>query len=57
MAKKLKKWVCVFCGSADGARPEYAATARELGRRIAERGYGLERLPMRLWLRAARWSV
>jgi uncharacterized protein (TIGR00730 family) len=41
MAEKLKKWVCVFCGSADGAQPEYAATARELGRGLAERGYGL----------------
>lgn len=41
MAKKSKKWVCVFCGSADGERPEYGATARELGRRIAESGYGL----------------
>lgn len=41
MAEKMKKWVCVFCGSADGARPEYVATARELGRRIAASGYGL----------------
>jgi uncharacterized protein (TIGR00730 family) len=36
-----KKWICVFCGSADGAAPEYLATTRELGRRIAESGYGL----------------
>jgi hypothetical protein len=36
-----KKWICVFCGSADGAVPEYLATARELGRRIAEKKYGL----------------
>lgn len=41
MAEKLKKWVCVFCGSGDGARPEYVATARELGRTIAQSGYGL----------------
>jgi uncharacterized protein (TIGR00730 family) len=41
MAEKLKKWICVFCGSAVGVRPEYAATARELGRRIAASGYGL----------------
>jgi uncharacterized protein (TIGR00730 family) len=41
MAEKLKKWVCVFCGSADGVRPEYGAIARELGRRIVESGYGL----------------
>lgn len=36
-----KKWIAVFCGSADGAAPEYLATARELGRRIAEKKYGL----------------
>ncbi len=41
MAEKLKKWVCVFCGSADGARPEYLAAARDLGRGIAESRYGL----------------
>ena len=35
------KCVCVFCGSADGARPEYVAAARDLGRRIAASGYGL----------------
>jgi uncharacterized protein (TIGR00730 family) len=36
-----KKWIAVFCGSADGAAPEYLAMARELGRRIAEKKYGL----------------
>ena len=36
-----KKWVCVFCASAAGASPLYLEAARELGRRIAERGYGL----------------
>jgi len=36
-----KKWICVFCGSADGVLPEYLATARELGRSIARRGFGL----------------
>jgi hypothetical protein len=41
MMGKVKKYVCVFCGSGIGARPEYAASATELGRRIAERGYGL----------------
>ena len=41
MTEQSKKWICVFCGSAVGARPEYAAAARELGRAIAERGYGL----------------
>jgi uncharacterized protein (TIGR00730 family) len=37
----MKKWVCVFCASAEGASPEYLRQARLLGRRIAERGYGL----------------
>ena len=41
MTKQLKKWVCVFCGSAVGARAEYAAAAGELGRAMAERGYGM----------------
>jgi uncharacterized protein (TIGR00730 family) len=36
-----KKYICVFCASADGASPAYLATARDLGRRIAERGHGL----------------
>ncbi|MGG5810736.1 TIGR00730 family Rossman fold protein [Falsiroseomonas sp. CW058] len=33
--------VCVFCGSAPGARPAYAEAARELGREVARRGIGL----------------
>jgi uncharacterized protein (TIGR00730 family) len=33
--------ICLFCGSSPGVRPEYAATAAELGRRLAERGVGL----------------
>lgn len=41
MTSSDKKWICVFCGSANGARPEYVSAARELGRAIAERGYGL----------------
>jgi hypothetical protein len=41
MSEKLKKWICVFCGSAKGARPEYAAAAGALGRGIAERSLGL----------------
>jgi len=36
-----KKSVAVFCASASGARPEYAAAAGELGRTLAERGIGL----------------
>lgn len=35
------KHVCVFCGSQSGANPAYAAAARELGRGLAGRGYGL----------------
>jgi uncharacterized protein (TIGR00730 family) len=33
--------VCVFCGSSAGARPEYLAAARTLGRGLAERGVGV----------------
>jgi uncharacterized protein (TIGR00730 family) len=36
-----KKWVCVFCASAAGTSPQYLEAASELGRRIAQRGYGL----------------
>jgi len=35
------KRICVFCGSSLGARPAYAAAARELGRTLAERGLGI----------------
>lgn len=37
----VSKWVCVFCASAAGASPDYLKAASELGRLIAERGYGL----------------
>lgn len=33
--------LCVFCGSALGARPEYSAAARAFGGLLAERGIGL----------------
>ncbi|WP_102223580.1 LOG family protein [Acidimangrovimonas sediminis] len=33
--------VCVFCGSRPGARPAYAAAARDLGARIAAEGWRL----------------
>ncbi|HWC00161.1 MAG TPA: TIGR00730 family Rossman fold protein, partial [Bryobacteraceae bacterium] len=36
-----KKYVCVFCASAAGASPVYLEAAGELGRRIAQRDYGL----------------
>jgi uncharacterized protein (TIGR00730 family) len=35
------KSVCVFCGSASGANPAYAAAARELGRELAARKLAL----------------
>ena len=33
--------LCVFCGSAAGARPDYLAAARALGRAAAARGVGI----------------
>jgi uncharacterized protein (TIGR00730 family) len=33
--------VCVFTGSRQGARPEYAHAARQLGRTLVQRNYGL----------------
>jgi uncharacterized protein (TIGR00730 family) len=35
------KRICVFCGTNPGARPEYGAAARELGRILAEQGIEL----------------
>ena len=35
------KRVCVFCGSASGARTEYAAAARQLASELSRRGLGL----------------
>ena len=35
------KRICVFCGSATGARPAYAAAARDLGEALVARGLGL----------------
>jgi len=37
----MKKSVCVFCGSAAGARPSYSAAARELGESLARAGIAL----------------
>ncbi len=37
----MKKWVCVFCASAEGKSWEYMEQAREMGRTIAARGHGL----------------
>ena len=39
--KTIKANICVFTGSRRGARPEYAAAARRIGRELAARGYGL----------------
>lgn len=38
--KKLSS-ICVFCGSGNGARPEYGRAARALGEEIARRGMRL----------------
>ena len=38
--RKLSR-ICVFCGTNPGARPEYGAAARELGRILAEDGIEL----------------
>lgn len=35
------KSICVFCGSSDGARPEYADAAEDLGQRLAGAGLKL----------------
>ena len=37
----MTKSVCVFCGSAPGARPSYSAAARELGVALAHSGITL----------------
>jgi hypothetical protein len=41
MDNKTKLAICVFCGSSCGSNPQYAVTARTLGRLIAERGFSL----------------
>lgn len=37
----MKKWICVFCASAEGVSPEYMEQARAMGHGIAGRGCGL----------------
>jgi len=37
----LKRKICLFMGSRTGARSEYMEAAREIGRELVERGYGL----------------
>lgn len=39
--EKTKPVICVFSGSSFGAKPQYAAAARTLGRLIAERGFAM----------------
>ena len=38
---KLIRSICVYCGSADGRKPEYALAARALGLAMAQAGIGL----------------
>jgi uncharacterized protein (TIGR00730 family) len=35
------QWICVFCGSNPGARPDYAEAARALAHELCARGLGL----------------
>jgi uncharacterized protein (TIGR00730 family) len=35
------KNICIYCGSAAGTRPEYAAAARRIGRILVDQGVGL----------------
>jgi hypothetical protein len=41
MSTEQKKWIAVFCASTAGVKPEYLDAAGELGRKIAEKKYGL----------------
>lgn len=41
MSERRLARVCVFCGSQSGARPEYAAAAREVGELLAGSGLGV----------------
>ena len=38
---KHQKYICVFCGSSSGSDAAYVKAARQLGKEIARRGYGL----------------
>ena len=37
----MSRNICIFAGSRTGTRPEYAEAARDIGRELVERGYGL----------------
>ena len=41
MPRPGRRWICVFCGAKPGADPKYERAARETGRAIAARGWGL----------------
>ena len=41
MSKESSKNIAVFCAASDGVRAEYCDTAKELGRKMAERRIGL----------------
>jgi uncharacterized protein (TIGR00730 family) len=38
---QTERWICVYCGSSDGLRPEYRTAAAELGAAMARAGIGL----------------
>jgi cytokinin riboside 5'-monophosphate phosphoribohydrolase len=37
----MPKTICVFAGSSSGGHPQYVQAARELGRELVARNYGL----------------
>ena len=41
IVKQELRSVCVFCGSSQGARPEYVAAARQMGAALAQRNLTL----------------
>src|SRR3954469_11046776 len=41
MSSSRFRRLCVYCGAAKGAHPEYAEAARELGTALAEQGISL----------------
>jgi uncharacterized protein (TIGR00730 family) len=40
-SQPIENNICIYCGSAVGIHPEYAAAARRLGRSLVYHGYGL----------------
>ncbi|QDU63456.1 LOG family protein YvdD [Planctomycetes bacterium Pan216] len=35
------RWICVYCGSKEGVKPEYRQAAQQLGKTMVEQGLGL----------------